>query len=347
MRKNNCDGFSLVEMLIATTLTLVIGIVIVMLLITSQRSSLTESMKQEMNQGGRALQQVLGDSFKSSGSVLNILDIPSLLGSRPIFNGIYPFNNINYADGVILAAGDPEVVTRTTFDFNSAGPQLKVQTTKLLGSLVVDAWAKDDIGILVRPLDGCYYVFRVDAVTDEGTLAINTQPVYYSGLIQSAKTYNHYNDACALGTGAYTANSLVIRLDYFYIFLARDEANGTRSLTLTTDTQGDSNFLNDSNLAIPIIPNIEDIQFSYVLKKDGTDVNPADNNDFLDKRVSAVRVFVLYKTEEQKFKGVSTMGIVYNKPKMGDRPATTLPAGLFNYNFNEYQIYLRNGNTLY
>jgi len=343
MRKNNCDGFSLVEMLIATTLTLVIGVVIVMLLITSQRSSLTESMKQEMNQGGRALQQVLGDSFKSSGSVLNILDIPSLLGSRPIFNGIYPFNNINYADGVILASGDPNAVTRTTDSFVYGGDKLSVLTT-LLPATGATAWAVNDIGMLIRA-DG-YYVFRVTKVEDSLTLKVRTEPIYYSGLIKNAGTDNHFDDGCTLGSGAYPSNSLVIRLDYFYIFLARDEADGSRSLTLTTDTQGDPNFLKDSNLAIPIIPNIEDIQFSYLLK-DGTVVNPADNNDFLDKRVSAVRVFVLYKTEEQKFKGVSTTGIVYNKPVMGDRPATTLPAGLFNYNFNEYEIYLRNGNTLY
>jgi type II secretory pathway pseudopilin PulG len=345
MKKPNGNGFSLVEMMLAMTLTIIVMVAVLTLIISTQRASLTESMKQEMNQEARALQQVLSESFKSSGAMLSILSIPSLLGTPVVFNGIYPFNNSNYADGVILAAGDPEVVTRTTSAFNSAGTQLDVLTTKLLGTMA-DAWAVNDIGMIVRPADGCYYVFRVTAVSDAFTLAVDTDPVYYSGLIKSVNTDGHYNDACTLGTGSYESNSLVLRLDYFYIFLARDEDDGTRSLTLTTDTGGSATFLDDPNSAVPIIRNIEDIQFAYVLK-DGTIEHPANNDAFLNKTVASVRVFILNKTEEQKHKGVSTVGPTYVKPAMGDRAQATLPAGLFNYHYSEYELFLRNFNTIY
>lgn len=343
MKKNNSNGFSMLEMLVATSIMMMVMIAVYSLIISTQRVSLTESMKQETNQEARALQQLLSDSFKSSGAVLTLLNVPSFLGTTPIFNGVYPLNNNNYTDGVILSAGDQNVVTKTTGPFNYGGTTLNVITTNLPDT-TTSAWAVNDLGMLIRA-DG-YYVFRVQAVADATSLTVRNTPLYYSGLIKTAGTV-HYNDNCSLGNGIYNSGSFVVRLDYFYIFLARDETSGTRSLTLTTDTTGDANFLSNANLAVPVVFNIEDIQFSYILK-DGTVVNPADNSNFLNKTVASVRVFVLHKTERQKHKGSSTTkGIVFNKPAMGDRAAITLPVGFFNYIYNEYEIYLRNYTTVY
>jgi type II secretory pathway pseudopilin PulG len=347
MQKKSCRGFSLLEMLISVTLTVVVMGAVVAIVISTQRTSLTESMKQEMNQGSRALQQVLGDDFKSAGAMLSIINVPSLLGIAPVFNGIYPFNNNNYADGVILAAGDPDGVSQTTDNFDLNDTALSITTTqKLVNGVLTNAWGPNDFGMVIRA--GGYYVFRCDSespVTDSTHLLVNDAPAYFSGLIQAAGT-THYVDACTDGSASYASGSWVVRLDYFHIFLVRGETDGSQTLTLTTDTQGDPDFLRNPGLAVPIIRNIEDIQFSYVLK-DGTVVNPANNADFLEKRMSAVRVFVLYKTERQKYKGLGPKGIVFRKPVMGDRPATTLPVGLFNYIYNEYEIYLRDYNVLY
>ena len=342
MKRNNSNGFSMIEMLVATSIMLIVMIAVTSLIISTQRVSLTESMKQETNQEARALQQLLNDSFKSSGSVLTLLNVPSFLGTTPIFNGVYPFNNSNYADGVILSAGDQNVVTQTTGSFDNGGTTLNVLTTNLPDT-TTSAWAVNDLGMLIKA--NGYYVFRVTAVA-ANSLTVRNTPLYYSGLIKPAGTV-HYNDNCSLGNGTYNNGSFVIRLSYFYIFLARDEANGARSLTLTTDTTGAANFLSNADLAVPVAFNIEDIQFSYILK-DGTIVNPADNSNFLNKTVASVRVFVLHKTERQKHKGSSTTkGIVFDKPAMGDRAAITLPVGFFNYIYNEYEIYLRNYTTVF
>ncbi len=58
----------------------------------------------------------------------------------------------------------------------------------------------------------------------------------------------------------------MVRLEYFNIFLVRTEADGSRTLTLTTDCEGVgaifANPITDTR-AVPILPNIEDIQIEY------------------------------------------------------------------------------------
>jgi len=347
MKNKYSQGFTMIEMLIATSIMLMVMITVLTLIISTQRTSLSESMKQQMNQEARALQQLLGDSFKSSGSVVALLNLPTFLGVNPVFNGVYPLNNSTYADGVILCAGDENVVTQTTNVFDYGEDSLAVATTNRADTTsATSGWAANDVGMLIRA-DG-YYVFKVRTTPAvNGTaLAIRDTPLYYSGLIKSPGTI-HYNDSCASGDGTYNGGSFVVRLDYFYIFLARDEADNTRAFTLTTDTMGDPDFLQNSNLAVPVLFNIEDIQFSYVLK-DGTVVNPNDNSAFLSKTVASVRVAVLHKTEPQKHKGITLAdGISFLKPAMGDRPSTQLPVGFYNYVFNEYEIFIRNYSTIY
>lgn len=365
-------GFTLVEMMVSLSIMLFVVIALVTLIITTQSAHLTEGRKLDMNQGARVIEQMLYDGFRSSGSVLSLANTPALLGSPALpFNGVYPLNNSGYPDGVILASGDPDAVTRLTADFAPGGTQLNVISVNLGDGSGV-AWQANDIGLVMRT-DG-YYVFRVTGtpVLGDTSLAVRNTPVYYSGLLSTA----HYNDACEeqLGTlgniNNYISESPVVRLDYFNIYLVRTEADGSRTLTLTTDcdNQGDifANPITDTR-AIPILPNIEDLQIEYLTHdvppliwagSEGARGNPcpAGNENsgdclnfysqFYTKNIASARIFVLLRTEEERNKHQGS-GIVYNKPLMGDTAGAELPVGRYHYTYMQYEVLIRNYNNIY
>ena len=374
MNTRQCSqrGFSLVEMIVSLTAMLIIIVAIFTIIVAEQSTHLTEGRKLDMNQGGRVIEQMLSEGFRGSGSVLSLANTPVLLGGTALpFNGIYPLNNNNYPDGVILASGDPLALTRLTLAFTAGDTAVNVQSVDRPPdgvSPAAVAWHENDFGLIMRP-DG-YYVFRVMATPalNATTLSVRATAAYYSGLLNTA----HYNDQCdeqlgAMGNGIYPVDSPVVRLDYFNIFLTRTETDGSRTLTLTVDCEGvgnifavdaGGNFINPvtNGRGVPILPNIEDMQIEYVAKvvppaalpvvwagSDPAFPGGTANfyNQFYTKNIASARIFVLLRTEEEKNKRLGS-GIVFKKPAMGDVATATLPVGRYHYTYMQYQIFIRN-----
>lgn len=368
----NQKGFSLPEALVSSTILLFIVIAIYFLITTTQSTHLSEGRKLDMNQAARAFEQLLCDSIRSAGSVLSLLSTPAFIGATPPFNGIYPLNNASFPDGIILAAGDPAAVTESTADFDASSGPVTIGVTTVVDpeDSSKPAWEKEDLGMVVRA-EG-FYIFKVTATPAiiDTALSIRSTPAYYSGLLNTTH-YNdlmdeHNSDANKKGNAyTYTSGSPVIRLDFFYIFLIR--ASGSqRILTLTTDTEGVADVLGTAptaTRAVPIFDNIEDLQFEYLTKDTAPELwasastsgtsyaDPCSSitgtsctnfiTQFINRNIAAVRVFVLFKTEEEKNKPQGS-GIEFSKPLMGDVAAAILPVGRFHYTYMHYEVATRN-----
>ena len=375
MRRRN--GFTLAEMLVSSTILLVIIITIYFLVTSTQATHLSESRKLDMNQAARAFEQLLCDDIRSAGSILSLLHTPSFLEAPAPFTGIYPLNNNDFPDGIILASGDPQGVTETTADFDASSSPTSIAVTTVVDpeDSSKTAWQKDDIGLVVRA-EG-YYVFRVTATPSviDTTLAIRNTPVYYSGLLNTSHyddlIDDHNSDANKKGNAyTYATGSPVVRLEYFNIFLVEESA-GVRSLTLTSDTEGVGDIFGNpatETRRVPLFTNIEDLQFEYLsednppvywasLSYAGTSyADPCSSTSsvtctdfigqFTNRTIAAVRVYVLFKTEEEINKPQGS-GITFEKPVMGDIAAATMPVGRFHYNFMRYEISVRNYQIVY
>ena len=273
--KKNNKGFTLIEMIVASSILLIIVASIYALILRTQRTHLTEGRRLDMNQAARALEVLLYDSLRSAGSVLSLLHTPAFIGSPVPFTGIYPLNNVNFPDGIILASGDPMATTQLSANFDPSSDTTVAVVTSDLFDGTASAWQLNDYGIAVRA-EG-YYVFKVTQTPNlaANSLAIRATPVYYSGLLNTAK-YNdltdEHNSADSNKTGLdyiYYAGTPVIRLAYFNIFLVREE-DGVRTLTITTDTEGEPDVLGagkeTSSRGVPFVPNILDIQYEYITR---------------------------------------------------------------------------------
>jgi type II secretory pathway pseudopilin PulG len=369
-RQRSRRGFSLVEMMVSLTVMLIIVIAIFTVIVAEQSTHLTEGRKLDMNQGARVIEQMFSEGFRSSGSVLTQASTPVMLGVPTIpFNGVYPLNNNDYPDGVILASGDPLALTRLTLTFTPGDTAVNIRTVNqpLDPEGIIPptlAWHDGDYGLIMRS-DG-YYVFHVTATPalNATTLDVRVTPAYYSGLLDT----DHYNDQCdeQLGSmgnsSAYPVDSPVLRLEYFNIFLVRTEADGSRTLTLTTDCEGVADILANTTpitgtRAAPILPNIDDIQIEYLTKVvppaivpdiwAGSDPAFAGGtvnfyNQFYGRNIAAAHVFVLLRTEEEKNKQLGTG--TFFKPAMGDIAAATLPVGRYHYTYMQFEILIRNYN---
>ena len=375
MRNNR--GFSIPEMLVSSTLLLIIVITIYFLISSTQATHMAEGRKLDMNQASRAFEQMVCDNIRSAGSVLSLLHTPTFVGSPVAFNGIYPLNNTGFPDGIILASGDPKGVTKTTGDFLAS-----TNPTSISVDSVVDpddpfkaVWQKDDIGMVSRA-EG-YFIFKVTVTpsTADTSLNIRSTPVYYSGLLNTAN-YNdladeHNSDANKAGNAyTYPVGCPVIRLEYFNMFLTKVEG-GSRILTLTTDTEGVGDIFNavmTTTRGVPVFHNIEDLQFEYVSSDIPAELwasaattgtvhtDPCASSSsttctdfmgqFQSRNIGAVRVYALFKTEEEVNKPQGS-GIEFAKPVMGDAIALTIPPGRFHYTYMKYEVATRNYLILY
>lgn len=378
-KKNGNSGFSLIEVLTSSVILMFVIIAFYSLIISNQATQVTEENRTDMNQSARAIDQILCENIRNAGSVLTLLHTPTFLGASAPFTGIYPLNNDTYPDGIILASGDIDAVTKVSGGSFTPGDTL-INVENVNNPDNTDAaWSKNDVGIVFKSTG--YYVFKVTADVNMGdtTLTVRALPIYYSGLLNVPGKYNDLTDEI-LGSygnvGSYSSNSPVIRLNYFNIFLVKSENDGTRTLTLTSDTQGMANVLTDgaetSERAVPIVPNISDIQFEFITKdippelwaSSSTDLtsyadpcaSPGDVNctnfiqNFIGRNFSSVRIYLLLRTEDKHRKKNTSSGAVgqaFSKPRMGDAPATTLAAGRFHYTYLTYELYIRNFNVIY
>jgi prepilin-type N-terminal cleavage/methylation domain-containing protein len=367
MKHNN--GFTLIELLISMSLMVVIVAAILSVLIATQTTTLTEARKLDMNQGARALEVLLYEHMRSAGSVLSLLHTPGLLGRTAAFTGIYPLNNADFPDGIILASGDIAAITKVREDFTPGDSSLKVDTTDNADGQ--PAWEAEDVGLLVK--EDAYYVFKVLATPAAGANELSVRPtaVYYSGLLNTA----NYDDPCDDVNGGlkgnadfYRAGLPAIRLNYFQIYLVEEKTDnlGTpvRTLTLTTDTEEEADVIGaapTNSRNVMLVPNIEDIQFEYMTAENPPQLwasmsgeglttysDPCNSgqcvdfiNVFRSRNLRSIRTYVLFKTEEEKNKQRNS-GLEFSRPIMGDIAAATIPIARYHYNYMNYEVWLRN-----
>jgi len=280
-------GITLVEVLIYLAIMSLILAALFSTILSSNKLSTTEEARVKLQQESRYLLSNLTAGIKDSGSVLSISNTSSFLSSPPCFNGIQPLNNgdtNSYSDGIIIAKGDPNAVTKTTTTFNSSSStSIQVETTERKDIPGTSAWQIGDKGIIIN--DTGYYIFSVTGVATN-TLTIRNSPVYYSGLL-STSYYDDFLDSSDFfgqkgNSINYTTGIPVIKLDYFAIYLMEDGEGQKKNLIKVTDTKGASDPLNSSNVIKGVeASNIFDLQIIYTMRdNDGNIFNycALDNN---------------------------------------------------------------------
>jgi prepilin-type N-terminal cleavage/methylation domain-containing protein len=291
-------GFTLIETIITMSLFLVILSGVYLMIQHYGDVSKTEHSRITMQQESRYMVSVFADEIKEAGAVLTLAHTSNFLApGTPFFNGLYPLNSTYSPDGVILATGDPEAVTRLAAEFAEGDTVLNVEDASVKA---YDAsfpyenpqWAAGQKGIVIGTTG--YLVFEVASVDiGANTITIRETPVYYSGLLSTGSYYDDAQGNSAGNTITYpgtplfdTACAPVIRLTNFSIYVFRDiehskltNAYGSpqiiRQLIRITDTHGESDPLADGSDAeySVISENIWDLQISYIAYTDFTTAN--------------------------------------------------------------------------
>ncbi len=277
MRKNK--GFTIVEALVYTAMMAFILGGLYTMIIYYKNVSTTEQSRVRLIQESRFVLSNLSEELKDAGAVLTLLNTGGFLKATPYFNGIFPLNNTNFPDGIIIAKGEPNAVTSLTSNFNpSSSTQLSVETTyrkDVTGNIY--AWSVGDKGIVIT--QNGYYVFYVTGV-NANSLSIRASAVYYSGLLNTT----NYKDkliqpATQNGNNIiYPSGTPVIKLYSFSIYLVQQvydqsKNRNVRRLIRITDTKGQADALNNTAVVKGVeAENIWDLQIVYTIFPDLNDI---------------------------------------------------------------------------
>jgi prepilin-type N-terminal cleavage/methylation domain-containing protein len=344
------QGFTLVESMVAMMLMVMIMISVYMMILYYRDVSGTEQARVRQTQETRYLLSVVNSELKNAGSVMTLTNSGGFLAAPPYFNGIYPLNNTGFPDGVIIASGDPNAVSKLVSAVTPSAGTLLLNNT-----FATPAWAIGDQGILIGP-DG-FYVFAVANVSGN-SIEMESTPVYYSGLLNTA---NYDDPETVMGNAVtYPVNAPVMRLGEFSIYLVQeryDNAKGrnVRELFRITDCNGEADVLSAASTASKgmIAENVWDLQLVYTAYPNFPDVTVKDNYftsgggnlaDLLTalrlKTLKEVTVNVVALTDDYPGKGTITFPL----PLLADRAATSLPAGKFNFKTFTFLVQPRNFN---
>lgn len=349
----NKRGFSVVELLVTMTLFIIILIPVLDMIIRYGHFSKAEHSRIRLQQESRFMLGSFAAELKNAGAVLSLANTGGFLGSDPCFNGIYPLNNNNDSDGVILAVGDPHAVTTLNTAFTPGAPSLDVETADVI-DIDMDGdpaqWLAGDIGIVIGITE--YYVFSVTSSDGINTINIRPLPIYYSGLLSTGNYIDTENDGSAI---TYPVDTPVMRLSSFSIYLFNEIYDSRlnrkkRQLIRVTDSKGQGNVIPlIGNGAYIISENIWDLQISYkaypAFPEDITIINEyyaggASSNSLLDllsdirkKFLKEINVnFVVISDVFSGKRGV----INQNVPPLADRPSYPLPSGTTAKKINYY-----------
>lgn len=297
MKMHGEKGFSLLELLVTTSIFLIVLLGVYTMVNHFADASRTENSRLRMQQETRYLTANFSAELKNAGSVLTIASSGNFLRADPYFCGIYPLNNAGFPDGIIIAVGDPEAVTTLTAPhaFNSDGVELQVKSTSVpvyydepadetTISVNPKPWAAGDIGIVMGTTG--YYVFEVEAV-DATSITTRAEPVYYSGLLNTS----NYVDAEAVkgniiqfpGSEGADPKAPVIRLSSFSIYMFRViphpiyhyiEDRMLRQFVRVSDTMGVADVLSGGAVVDIISENIWDMQITYLAYTDFAAADP-------------------------------------------------------------------------
>jgi prepilin-type N-terminal cleavage/methylation domain-containing protein len=374
MKKQN--GFSIIELLIVASLLLIVLGSVYFMIIHYREVSETELSRIKLQQESRFMLSSFASELKSAGAVLTLANTGSFLSALPYFNGIYPLNNTNFPDGIIVAIGNPDVVTTLTQSYNpSSGNIIPVENTAdIYGNPL---WVAGDKGIIIGPsIDPAdpsktigYYVFAVDdsSPPTANTITMRTEAVYYSRLL-STTHYTDVEDGSHTDVGnnvAYPINSPVIKLSDFSIYLVKeifdaDLHRNIRQLIRVSDAKNQADVLADTTTAVVsvISENIWDMQISYAAYPSFPVATPKNQYfaggssstiltnlllDIRSKYLKEISIDIVALTDEFGGKGERTLSV----PVIGDRASSyNLPEGKFGYRIYKISIEPRNFNIV-
>ncbi len=381
----NREGFTLIEMMVTMSVFLIVLSGVYMMVVQYGDVSRTEHSRLRMQQESRYLMSSFASEVRNAGSVLTISFTGSYLaGKDPYFSGIFPLNQTNYPDGIILASGDPEAVTRTSeaYSFANQGIVIPVEDTTVAAydpsrPYEYREWSPNDTGIVLS--DKGYIVFKVTDVSQK-TITIRDEPVYYSGLLNTvASPYSgvSYSEEVEMdGTAIeYPKHAPVIRLNSFSIYLFKEVPHHTeevsdrlvRQFTRVTDCLGNEDALSEGSDTIKSIisENIWDLQISYVGYEKFKDVAPdtpielshhffaggetstsTENllTDLKNRRIRQLNFVAISITDDYGGRGEFERRLM---PGIGDEPPYYLPAGKFTYKIVSFSLEPKNYNTIF
>lgn len=354
---NSRKGFSLVEAMVVVVLMVLIMSSVYMMIMYYRDVSGTEQARVRQTQESRFLLSVFSTELKNAGAVMTLVNTGGFLATPPYFNGIYPLNNTNFPDGVIMASGDPNAVSKLVGEAD-----MSTATSLSLNNTFADPlWQKDDRGILIGP-DG-YYVFSVASPPAAGSTALSLRPeaVYYSGRLN---TSNYIDAAAGAGnTLTYPVNSPVMRLADFSIYLVEEhddieKGRKVRNLVRVSDCHGKADVLADADPGIikgVIAENVWDLQLVYTAYPDLSDVityppvnyftsgAPGTLADLLTalrvKTFKEIRVNVVALTDDYPGRGSITYPLPLLADNANDEKTIT---GKFSYKTYSFLIQPRN-----
>jgi hypothetical protein len=373
----NKKGFSLVEALVYTFILAIVLAGLYSMIIYYRNLETTEQARVRMQQESRFILSDLMIALKDAGSVLTLENTGSFLKRTPYFNGIFPLNNTNFADGLIIAKGDPDAVTKLTTNFNPSSSTIQVENTLRKDNPSLSAWSIGDKGIVIN--ENGYYVFYVTGVS-ANQISIRNTAVYYSGLLNTTNYIDHLiSPATSTGKNIiYSSDTPVIKLYDFTIYLVQEKNDPEkkrkiRELIKITDAKDQADVLNSS---VPVkgvaAENIWDIQFIYTIITDLNNpsstqtnycasssnswINPISNpcvdinstncknftSDIRNKKLKEITLRVVMLTDNYSGKGT-----VINKiPPIGDEATYTLPTGKYSYKLYTLKVAPRNFNII-
>jgi prepilin-type N-terminal cleavage/methylation domain-containing protein len=384
-KSNNRKGFTLIETLITMSVFLIVLSGVYMMVVHYGDVSRSEHSRLRMQQESRFLLSNFASEVKNAGAVLTIAFTGWFLeGKHPYFNGIYPLNKTDYPDGIILASGDPEAVTRTTTTYSPAtqGIIIPVEDTTVLAyddsrPYEYRPWSPGDIGMIVS--DEGYLVFKV-VTASQTTLQIRQEPVYYSGLLNttaSAFKGIGYSDPAVINGDqiTYPKHAPVVRLSSFSIYLFKEVAHHmddvtdrvVRQFTRVSDCFGQEDALSEGGDAVKsvISENIWDLQIAYVAYEGFKAATPDTQIDdahhyyaggatsqYLDDLMKDIRERNLKQlnfdtisiTDEYGGRGAHKERLV---PAIGDRAVYNLPAGKYNFKILSFALEPKNYNIIF
>jgi hypothetical protein len=368
----NEKGITLIETMISSVLMLVILGSAISLIIHFGHAQKTEMARTRLSEESRFMFNAFSEELKDAGAMLTLAHSNSFLSNTPYFNGVFPLDNTNGPDGIILASGDPNGATTLTASFSPPiGPLTVKSTLKKDGTF---AWAVGDKGIVIA--NNGYYVFSVTGRTAT-TLSIRDSAVYYSGLLNNCGTYAYTDTLQAMAGGNNGADltyagstsppyTPVMRLTSFSIFLFnqiydnRMKRNINRLFRIT-DTLGDGTtaMLNTQSV---VSDNIFDMQLSYTFytavpattptytffetSTDPTLPSPYDTDTAFSliqkKFLKEINATIVVLTDEYGGKGKFIRSI----PAIKNQPGFSLPSGKYNYKIYSYNIQNKNFNIV-
>ncbi len=347
-------GFTLVETMVVLVIMILVMSSVYMMILYYRDVAGTEQARVRQTQESRYLLSVFSSEVKNAGAVMTLVYTGSFLSTPPHFNGIYPLNNDDFADGVILASGDPNAVGKLVSEADMSS-----DTSLSLNSLASNpAWADKDKGILIGP--NGYYVFEVQGAPSGTTLTIRPQAVYYSGLLHTT----NYDDIETSGKAMiYPVNAPVMRLSDFSIYLIQQRYDGikkrdVRDLVRVSDCFDIGAALTDATGKVVkgiIAENIWDLQLSYTAYPNFPNVAASESyfsnggltdlsallNTLRVKTMKEVLVSVIALTDDYAGRGT----ITHQLPQLADRLPEALPAGTYNYRTYRFRVQPRNFNV--